>query len=639
MKPEFDLEHAIIETQARHLEILEIPLSRRVFLLMGGVAFLFTVIFFSRIFYFAVAKGDFYKTRSAMNVTQPFTLPAVRGLIYDRFGKVMARNESAFRLVLNVSLAKRQKTNFNVMAYSLGDILGVDRGELLAVIGKADFEKTALITLERDISPIQVLEIQKLGIPALEIQDDYRRYYSGGPALAPVLGYTGQIQYGDLKGKAGLEKYYDSVLAGEDGLRLMYKNAKGEIIEEKLLNAPRHGRDIYTTIDYDFQEYFYRRLQQTLIFLGREIGVGIALNPQNGEVLSLINIPSYDGNIFTTPSTKKERNSLLTASYRPLFNRAISGMYAPGSTVKPMVAIAGLREGVITPQSKVFSSGVLEIPNPYNPDQPSKFLDWRPHGWVDVRSALARSSNIFFYGVGGGFPSGIGNIGDVTKGLGIEKLKEYWKLFGFGEKTGIDLDGENSGFLPDPREKEARKNDIWRLGDTYNVTIGQGDLLVTPIQLLSQIAAIANNGRWYKPHILKEVENEDEVQPELARDFSGFTDEIKEVQEGMKDAVSKPYGTAHALSALAFEAAGKTGSSQVSNNTKTNAFFAAYAPAGPSSLENCKTVRLDENQSCKSEEPQIAILVLIENAREGSLNAVPVGKDVLNWYYWNRLVK
>lgn len=606
------MEHAIIETQARHLDILELPLSRRVFLLMGSAAFLFVGIFFSRIFYLFAIKGDFYKGRSAMNVTQPITLPAVRGMIYDRFGKVMARNESAFRLVLNAGLAKRQKIDLNAMADSLSGILEIDKESLMSIIGKTDLEKTALITLGRDISSAQVSEIQKLGVPALEIQDDYRREYIGGPAFAHVIGYTGQIQYGDLRGKSGLEKYYDSVLGGEDGLRLMYKNAKEEILDDKLLDAPRHGQDIYTAIDADFQEYFYNRLQQALISLGRNVGVGIAVNPQNGEVLSLVSIPSYDSNVFTFPSAKKERGNLLVAFFRPLFNRAISGMYTPGSIVKPLVAIAGLKEGVIIPQSRVFSSGILEIPNPYYPDQPSRFLDWKAHGWVDVRSALARSSNIFFYAVGGGLPSGVGDIGDVRKGLGIEKLKEYWKLFGFGEKTGIDLDGENSGFLPDPEEKEARKSDIWRLGDTYNVTIGQGDLLVTPIQLLSQIAAIANGGKWYKPHILKKV------QPEIIRDFSNLSDELKEVQEGMKDAVRKPYGTAYKLADLPMQVAGKTGSSQVSDNTKTNAFFTAYAPA---------------------DNPQIALLVLIENAREGSLNAVPVGKDVLEWYYWNRLTK
>ena len=293
----------------------------------------------------------------------------------------------------------------------------------------------------------------------------------------------------------------------------------------------------------------------------------------------------------------------------------MSGVYTPGSTVKPMVALAALNEHVIDPKKQIFSAGYIEIPNPYFPDKPSRFLDWKAHGWVDLRSAIARSSNVYFYEVGGGFEN--------IKGLGVDKLKEYWQKFGFGEKTGIDLDSESVGFLPDPEEKEIRTKDIWRLGDTYNVSIGQGDFQVTPIQLINYISAFANDGKYFKPFVLKKVTGEDgavleERQPENVRDFSDLSSYLKEVQEGMKDAVRQPYGTAHLLAELSVSVAGKTGSSQVENNTRTNAFFVAYAPA---------------------DNPQIAILVLIENAKEGSLNAVPIGKDVIDWYYWNRLVK
>ena len=270
---------------------------------------------------------------------------------------------------------------------------------------------------------------------------------------------------------------------------------------------------------------------------------------------------------------------------------------------------------MIGPEKQIFSAGFIDIPNPYFPDQPSRFLDWKAHGWVDLRSALARSSNIYFYAVGGG-------LGDV-RGLGIGKLNEYWRKFGFGVKTGIDLDAENIGFLPNPEEKEARKKDIWRIGDTYNVSIGQGDLLVTPIQLINQIAGIANDGIMYQPHLMEKIAMPDgriaeENQPKIINDFSGMHDLIVEVRKGMADAVAKPYGTAQLLSNLPFSVGAKTGSAQIANNTRTNAFFAGYAPA---------------------ENPEIAILVLIENAREGSLNAVPVGKDVLEWYYYNRLLK
>ena len=622
MEDEFSLEHSIIESGiagAKDFEVLELPLARRVFYLVLISALIFSVVVSGRVAWLSFYNGSFYRTRAALNSERPIMIPAMRGSIYDRFGNLLAKNESAKRLALNPGLAKRKNLDLKEILSSASEILGVSEEELESEIQEFNLEKVPFVTLARNISEVQVKAIQNLDIPALEIQDDFRRKYLSGLAFSHVLGYTGLLRANDLVGRQGLEKYYDLVLAGEDGLRLVYLDARGKILEEKLLEAPANGENIYTTIDSGLQEYFYNRLSQALRMLGREVGVGIALNPQNGEVLALMNFPSYDNNVFINPDAQEKRNALLRSSLQPLFNRAVSGIYTPGSTIKPLVAIAALNEGLITPKDRVFSSGVLEIPNPYFPDQPSRFLDWKAHGWVDLHSALARSSNVYFYALGGGLPAGADNPADFRKGLGIEKLKEYWQKFGFGEKTGIDLDAENTGFLPDPAEKEARTKDIWRLGDTYNVTIGQGDLLVTPIQLISQIASIANGGKIYRPHLLKSTINNQQLTTnngEVMRDLFYFGDYIKEVQKGMEDAVSKWYGTAYLLADLPVSVAAKTGSSQVANNARTNAFFVGYEPA---------------------ENPEIAILVLIENAREGSLNAVPVAKDVLDWYYWNRL--
>ncbi len=612
-----------MESATKHYEPLELPLSRGVFAFLSIIALLIGGIVFSRIIFLNVINGDFYKTRSAMNVEQPITIPAARGNIYDRYGKLLADSEASHRVVLNVGLIKRENIDFNKTLDVLSGILWMDKSELESLVQKADLEKSALVTLARNITSEQADLARLLDNKAVEIHNDYQREYLMGPAFSHVLGYTGLVEFNDMKGKVGLEEYYDNFVGGKDGIRLIYRDARENILDEKLLEAPQNGDYLYTTIDAGLQEYFYARLQQTLRTLGRNSAVGIALNPQNGEILSFVSLPSYDNNIFTDIKLRKMRGPLLSAPFEPLFNRAIAGVYAPGSTIKPIVAVAALKEGIVKPESRVFSSGVLEIPNPYFSDQPSRFLDWKAHGWVDLRSALARSSNIYFYAVGGGIPNEVQGLGDVKTGLGIEKLKEYWKLFGLGEKTEIDLSGENNGFLPDPQEKEIVKNDIWRLGDTYNVTIGQGDLLVTPIQLINYVSAIANGGKLYKPFFVKEIKNENGNMvssrgPELLKDFSYLNEEIKEAQKGMEDAVNKWYGTAYSLANLSVSVAAKTGSAQVSNNTKTNAFFVGYAPA---------------------ENPQIAILVLIENAREGSLNAVPVGKDVLDWYYWNRLVR
>lgn len=619
-----NLEDAIFQNHSADLESLELPLPRATFILFFVVTLFFGILFAGRLFLLSSGKGELYKARAAMNAGKPFNIPAIRGVIYDRFGKPLVQNEPAFRVDLNIASAKRQNADFSKVFLSLSEILGKEKTEFDSLLEKADLEKAASIVVARDPSPEQIIAIRGLGADFLEIQDDYRRQYLKGSSFAHILGYTGLAEFNDVRGKTGLEAYYDEFLRGEDGVRLVYRDAFGKPLEEKLLIESKTGGHLYTTIDSGLQEYFYRRLSEALRVLGRQAGVGIALNPQNGEILALVSLPGYDGNIFTRSGNSKSRQALLLDPSLPLFNRAISGVYAPGSTIKPLVAAAALNEKIINPEKQIFSAGFIEIPNPYFPDQPSRFLDWKPHGWVDLRAALARSSNVYFYAVGGG-------VGDV-KGLGIEKLKEYWQKFGLGFKTGIDLDSESIGFLPDPQEKMKRSNDIWRLGDTYNAAIGQGDVLATPLQLVNYIGAIANGGKFYKPHIVAStrhfvapqewsesgLDEIVEIRPEIIRDVSSLKEAIKEVQEGMNDAVSKPYGTASLLGNLPISVAAKTGSAQVANNTQTNAFFVAYAPA---------------------DNPQIAILVLIENAREGSLNAVPVGKDVLDWYYWRRLTK
>lgn len=257
------------------------------------------------------------------------------------------------------------------------------------------------------------------------------------------------------------------------------------------------------------------------------------------------------------------------------------------------------------------------MPNPYNPASPSKHLDWQYQGSVNLTSALAQSSDVYFYIVGGGSPAKstplLNDPSDYgISGLGIDRLHTWWQKFGFGTSTGIDLPSESIGFLPTPAWKQKHSGTPWLLGDTYNVSIGQGDLLVTPIQLIDYIGAIANGGDIYRPFL-----NASST-PVVAEDLTSLAAEIKQVQEGMKAGVTSPKGTSYTLHNLPFSVCAKTGSAQVENNTQENALFVGYAPC---------------------DNPQIAILILIENSRAGSLNAVPVAGDVLNWYYENRIKK
>ena len=599
-KNELNVDDLIFNEHQSEPDCLELPLSRQTFMLAALSVAAIGLVILGRGGFLNFFKGDFYASRAGANVNKQVDLPAPRGIILDRFGKPLTENASSFTAFVNAAEILKNLSDSEVLISQLAEIFGISSEELKTTIGRADLESKTFIPIARNISLSQAIQLRSLNLSSVQIEDDYVRKYPDGPAFSHVLGYVGVSEEDNsIVGKSGLEAQYDNVLRGADGEFIIYRDVNGKPLDQKVAREPVTGSNLTTTIDADLQRFFYQRLKSGLAGLGREAGVGLAIDPRNGEILALISLPGFDNN---------QVSKYLKASNQPLFNRAISGLYTPGSTIKTMVALAALKEKIVDPSFQIYSAGFIEIPNPYDKDRPSRFLDWKPHGWVDLHSALARSSNVYFYEVGGGF--------EGLKGLGIDRLIGYWKKFLLGEKTGVDLPEENSGFLPNPEEKEKRTGQIWRIGDTYNVTIGQGDLLVTPIQLLNFIASIANGGKIFRPHLIGNGE------PDVLLDYSDWKDELGNVQEGMRDTVRKYYGTANMLAAMPVSAAAKTGSSQVANNTKINAFFVGYSPAGTSAEEG---------------PPKIAVLVLIENAREGSLNAVPIAKDVLEWYYYNRL--
>ena len=605
---EIYLEEAILDDFAKDLDLVELPLSEKAFKLVKALLFIAILFAGGELLFLGIVKGSFYQNRAFLNAAEKTTLIAERGIIFDTFGKPLVSNLSIFRLNLKITDFVKNQDNEQKTIQALKTILNYTQSDidnLLKEIKNVNLEKQNSIVVS-EITATQALQFKNLNIDSLGVEEAFKRIYQKPEVFSHLIGYTTiankndleknpSLSFDDLIGKDGIEAYYNNELQGENGTIIGYRNTKGEIIETKQLNDPKPGKDINLTIDSEFQTYFYNRFQQGLRSLGRNIGVGIALNPQNGEVLSLISIPSFNNNKIT--------QDVWTNPLKPFFNRTISGTYSPGSTIKPLIAVAALKEQIIDPLKKILSIGYIEIPNPYNPDKPSRFVDWQPNGWVDLYSALAKSCNIYFYEVGGGF--------EDQKGLGIQKLKEYWQKFGLGQKTGIDLPGETIGFLPDPSNKKGGDK-TWRIGDTYNVSVGQGDLLVTPIQLINYISSIANDGKEYRPFTNKDVGLK------LLNDLSYLLPEIKEVQKGMIDAVDQSYGTAYLLHDLPVSVAAKTGTAQTQENATINALFVGYAPV---------------------ENPQIAILILIENAKEGSINTTPIARDVLMWYYEHRIKK
>jgi penicillin-binding protein 2 len=571
------------------------------------VVSLFAVAVSVRLVVMGTLDYSHYSSLAKQNANETTPIVAPRGLITDRFGTPLAENQPVFSAYLDV--ADMIKNGEQDQVFNAAEnILGISGSQLTSEISSTDLEKGSQILLLRNVSREQLISLQSLNLSAIKVENDYERLYPNDPqAFSTVVGYVGQTSSNDqIQGLAGLESYYDSDLRGVDGETVTPRDATGKIEGPQTIISPQPGQNVTTTIDGPFQEYFYNRMLSGLQGLNRTNGVGVAIDPRNGQVLAMVSFPTYDPNNVAAS---------LNDPNQPLFNRAVGGQYSPGSTIKPLDAVAVLQAGNISPTRQVMSVGYMYVPNPYDSSNPTKFMDWQPQGFVDLYSALARSSDVYFYVTVGGSPNRttplLNDPSDYgITGIGPTSLNQWWQTFGLGKPTGIDMPGEASGFLPNPTEFQKTTGKPWLLGDTYNVAIGQGDLQLTPIQLVDYIESVANSGIAYKPHMLL-----DTASTELF-DLSSFAPEFAQVQQGMDDGVSKPYGTSYDLHTLPFSVAAKTGSAQTNGNTRVNAIFIGYAPAT---------------------NPQIEVMVLIENGYESILNAVPIAKDVLSWYYQNRI--
>jgi len=636
-------EDSLSDDWSRDIKIAEVPIGNKPLLYLGAAVLIIALAVAGQILYLNVIKGGYYEARAADNVADENATPAPRGEIIDKEGDVLAEDKAAFAAILNARTYLNGDAALQSSTIAAAQtILGISPDEFNTLIAQASADDFATpIILNEDVTQNELVNLQALSLPTIEIQNDFARNYPDGPMFSSVVGYTGRPTAADLKndqslsttdfiGKTGIEAYYDSTLRGVPGVNVEYKNAFGKSLGAGAQSAAKIGDTVQLTIDGGLQKELYDALSSELAVLGRTIGLGLAINPQNGQILALVNLPGYDNNIFSNlgaSSSAAEIKSLLTSPDDPLFNNAVAGNFNPGSTIKPLDAVAGLKEGVIDPSREIFSPGYLLVPNPYNSSTPTRYADWQYQGNVDLANALAQSSDVYFYLVGGGSPVSTPMLNSSLDygitGLGITKLNQWWQTFGLGKPTGVDLPGEASGFLPTPAWKQSKMGTSWLLGDTYNVSIGQGDLLLTPLQLLSYIDAIANGGEIYRPYL------DASSTPKVNEDLTSLLPEIQDVQLGMWDGVAAPRGTSHTLSDLPFPVCAKTGSAQVHDNSQENALFVGYAPCGlPSNASS---------SAAYNQKPQIALLILIENSKQGSLNAVPIAKQVLNWYYGNRL--
>lgn len=404
-----------------------------------------------------------------------------------------------------------------------------------------------------------------------EGEDGFVRRVYEYPGFSHLLGYvsypkkdsSGNFYETEIKGLNGVEEAMDDVLSGENGTLLVEENAHGDLQSSGTVKPAEKGETVTLSIDARAQRAFassVAELADSIPFMG---GSAILMDVQTGEVHALVSYPEYDPNVLSSGGPSDVIASYQTNSRRVYLDRAVSGLYTPGSIIKPMEVAGAISDGVVSPSWSIVSTGSISIPNPYDPSRPSIFKDWKAHGWVDARRAVAVSSDVYFYAIGGGY-------GDL-KGLGIERLKYWYDAFGFTSPTGIELSGEATGFVPTPAWKEERFGDPWRLGDTYNTSIGQYAMQITPLAAARGVAAVANGGKLVKPTLVKDA-------PLQGQSIQISQDALRVAQEGMRMATTE--GTGIGLNALPFvKVASKTGTAQLGvNNEFYNSWAVGYFP-------------------------------------------------------------
>ena len=607
----------------------EVPLKEKMSYLLFGIFFILAVTLFLKVFYFQFSQGRNLAIEAENNKGSVSLVAPIRGIIYDKNMTRLVLNSPAYDLICDRAYFSGQNNisedsgNSEQILNEINEIASIVNLKPIDLINKVQKTDSSEVLIVGDINHQQLLNLEARinDIKSCRIQKNTARDYVLGPVFSQVLGYTGRInkeEYSSTKGysvndyigKTGLEKYYESYLRGETGQSKSVVSANGAQMGDQTISQSEPGDNLVLNIDAGLQEQVYNALEKSIKGVGAKKGAAVAMDPKTGAVLALVSYPSYDDNLFSGGISQTEYSKILNDPSQPLFNRAISGKYPTGSTIKPFEASAALQEKIISPTKLINDPGYITVHSQYDPNIVYTYGGVMPHGLVDMRKAIAVSSNIYFYTVGGGY--------EDQQGLGPTRIKKYLSLFGWDQKTGIDLQGEYSGFIPDPDWKKKTKGQSWWDGDTYNLAIGQSDLQTTPLQVASAYCVIANGGTLYKPQIVNKIisgNTENAVQefaPQVVR--SGFIDpqNLQIVREGMRDGVQKPYGLSKMLNDLPVKVAAKTGTAEIGLLDHYNVWSSVFAPY---------------------EDPQIVLVVTIENVKGLGSVTLPVAHDVLSWYF------
>jgi penicillin-binding protein 2 len=578
-----------------------------------------TLILIVRLFNLQVTKHDYYLEEALGNQMQNLPITPIRGDILDRNGKILATNE--FSYILTITPEKVTNLNETLIGLEIRDLITYD--DIKKFNKKLSrFKKFHNIPLKFNLSESSVASfLVENQLPGVEVEPYFHRVYPYGESSAHLIGYVSSMSKADkgiydkknyngtnFVGKTGIEKQYEKLLHGQSGIKQIERNVAGRIVDTKIITPSIAGQDIYLNIDIDLQ-------LKAESLLGDSRGVIALINVKDGSILSLVSTPSYNPNWFVNGISVERYNELSSNEDLPLFDRSIKGLYPPGSTIKPMVALAGLELNNITIKDSTFCPGYYKLNN-YS----RKFNDWKRtgHGKVDVIEAIAQSCDVFFY--------------DLAFNMGIDQIHDSLSYFQFGKKTGIDLPGELGGILPSREWKKINKDEPWYRGETLITGIGQGFMTTSPLQLALATAAIANKGQLLMPQVMmhSQSKNGDLFEEQNLKSNQIPIKDINNwelIIEAMKQTVYGKFGTAKRLNnKLKYSLAGKTGTAQVfgldpeeeyiaeniEEKLRDHALFTGFAPI---------------------EDPQVAIAIIVENAGSGSSKAAPLARELLDEYF------
>jgi len=514
---------------------MELPITNRNIAVVGIIFMVVALWFLHQLFVLQIVEGSHYKDISDNNTIEETTIIAERGVVYDRNGELIAWNEPD----------KSDEYAFPMRAYTNRKGLG-----------------------------------QLTGYVSYPLKDSKGIYY--------------RTEY---LGRNGIEGAYNQLLAGINGHQLLERDAHGDTVGAHVVEPPVPGEAVTLSIDAKLSEAMYDIIATSTIKAGFRSGAAAIMDVHTGEIIAMTSYPSYDPEVMADGDDVALIEEYNNDERFPFLNKVLAGLYAPGSIVKPFMAYAALQEKIIDPNKIIVSTGEIVIPNPYDPANPTRFTDWRAHGAMNMREALAFSSNVYFYYISGGF-------GD-QKGLGIKLMKQYMDFFGFGTKTGIVLANEQEGIVPSPEWKEEVFDEEWRLGNTYQTSIGQFGWQVTPLQMLVAYGALANGGKFFVPHLIKgetPVYREEKLDPES----------LKIIHEGMRMTTNYPGGTARALERKDVAIAAKSGTAELGvGNAYVNSWAAGFFPY---------------------EDPQYAFILMMDKApRSNALGGTRVMGDIVQW--------